>query len=113
MRDLATNLDEYLRSRFGVTLERALADATAGVVTLALGRCVEIVADPVGSYVHDDDGLSESYAGTLAVEGVTYRFRCTVFTDGGGERFIESVDELEPVEWGVRLILPGGSAGAG
>ncbi|HXP73497.1 MAG TPA: hypothetical protein VN823_05070 [Stellaceae bacterium] len=109
MRDPATNLDDYLRSRFGVTLERALADACAGVTTLALAHCVEIVCDPVGSYVHDDDGLSEHYQGTLAVEGISYRFRCSMFTDGGGSRFVESIEEFEIVQWGVRLAMPGGS----
>src|ERR1700733_11021749 len=106
MRDLATNLDDYLRSRFGVTLERVLSDAASGVVTLALARRAKVVADLVGSLVHEDDGLTEEFQGTMAVEGITYRFRCSVFTDGGGARFVESIDELEVVEWGVRLALP-------
>jgi hypothetical protein len=113
MRDLATNLDDYLWSRFGVTLERALADACACVTTLALGRRVEIVCDPLRAHVFDDDGMSEEFQGTMAVEGVCYRFRCTVFTDGGGSRFIESIDELEIVQWGVRLAVSVGSAEAG
>ncbi|HXQ49852.1 MAG TPA: hypothetical protein VN802_02055 [Stellaceae bacterium] len=113
MRDLAANLDDYFRSRFGTTLERALADATAGVVTPALGRHVEIVCDPASSYVHDDDGLSEHFQGALAVEGISYRFRCSVFTDGGGARFVESIDQLELVDWSVRLAMPCGNAESG
>ncbi|MBV8650170.1 MAG: hypothetical protein JO255_01805, partial [Alphaproteobacteria bacterium] len=49
---------------------------------------------------------SELYQGLLKLEGVTYRFRCTVFTDAGSARFVESVGELETVSWGVRLVVP-------
>jgi hypothetical protein len=29
-----------------------------------------------------------------------------IFTDAGGGRFVESVGELQIVDWGVRLVVP-------
>ena len=62
----------------------ALADAAAGVVSLALRGAVEIACDPVGRFVYDDEGVSDQYQGLLTVEGVTYRCRFVIFTNGGG-----------------------------
>jgi hypothetical protein len=42
----------------------------------------------------------------LTIEGVVYRFRCSIFTDTGGASFVESVGALEIVRWGVRLAVP-------
>jgi hypothetical protein len=105
MRDAAA-VDAYLSNRFGIGLERLLADATLGRRPPALARSVEIACDPVGAYAYADGGVSELYQGLLTIEGVTYRFRCAVFTDAGAARFVESVGELETVSWGVRLALP-------
>ena len=106
MRDAADAVDAYLCNRFGIDLERLLADATAGRHPPAIGRSVEVACDPVGSYSYEDGGTSELYQGILTIEGVTYRFRCAVFTDAGASRFVESVGALEVVSWGVRLALP-------
>ena len=105
MADVNGALDAYLFGRFGVTVERLLADATAGGIDRALTRAIAVVCDPVGSFVYEDGGLSEQYQGLLSVEGVTYRFRCSVFTDGGGARFLEGIEELEPLRWEARLAL--------
>jgi hypothetical protein len=106
MTDTATALNDYLSSRFGITLERALADAAAGVVSLALHGAVDIVCDPGGRYAYDDDGVSEQFAGTIVCEGVIYRFACATFTDASGARYVEAIGELEAVGWGVRLAVP-------
>ena len=74
------------------------APAFAGSVTVA--------CDPVGAFDYEDGGTSALYQGMLTIEGVTYRFRCAVFTDAGGGRFVESVGELQIVDWGVRLVVP-------
>ena len=106
MIDASDSLDAYLRNRFGVGLERLLAQATAGRLAAPLLRSIEIVCDAVGCYDYEDGGLSEQYQGLLSVEGVTYRFRCSVFTDAGGARFLEDMGEFEPVRWGVRMVMP-------
>jgi hypothetical protein len=105
MADLASALSDYLVFRFGITLERVLADATAGLASIAIGRSVEIACDPVGQYAYEDGGVSEQWQGLIGVEGVIYRFRCATFADAGGSRFVESIGELEVVRWGVRLAL--------
>jgi hypothetical protein len=111
MGDASLAIDAYLLARFGVGLERVLTDATAGVVSLAIARSVEVACDPVGFFAYEDDGATEQYQGLLTVEGVTYRFRCSVFIDASGARFMENIGELEAVQWGVRLVVPGNAVG--
>jgi hypothetical protein len=104
--DSAAALDAYLQSRFGIALERALADATAGLWSFALRNAVTIACDPIGRYEYPDGGVSEQHQGIIDVEGVVYRFRCLVFEDTGGSRYVESIGELELLRWGVRLAMP-------
>jgi len=108
MQDIAAALDAYLLARFGISFERAVADATAGVISLRLARAVQIACDPVGRYAYPDGGVSEQYQGVLTLEGVVYRFRCSVFEDAGGARYVESIGELTAVGWGVRMSLSRG-----
>jgi hypothetical protein len=98
-------VDAYLGSRFATDLEQVLLDAASGIVSLALARSVEIVCEPQGSEIFDDDGMVDHYAGRLSLEGLTYRFRCSIFSDAGGERYVESLAEFEPVTWGARLVV--------
>ncbi len=111
MVDASRAIDAYLITRFGIGLERVLAEATAGVVSLAIAGSVKVGCDPVGTFAYEDGGASEQYQGMLTVEGVTYRFRCSVFTDAGEARFMESIGELEAVQWGVRLVVPDDAVG--
>ena len=106
MRDASEAVDSYLTNRFGIGLEALLADATKGGRMAGLAGAVDIACDPVGAFSYEDGGTSELYQGLLTVEGVTYRFRCAVFTDAGGGRFVESVGELQIVDWAVRLVVP-------
>ena len=106
MRDASDAVDAYLTNRFGIGLERLLTDATSGRRNPATIRSVEIACDPVGCFTYEDGGTSELFQGLLTIEGVTYRFRCTIFTDAGAARFVESIGELETVSWGVRLVMP-------
>jgi len=112
MADTADALNSYLIATFGISLERALADATAGVVSLALhrtgdeaARAVDIECALVGQHAYDDEGLSEHFAGTIRCQGVSYCFTCVVFNDASGARYVETIGELEVVEWGVRLMI--------
>src|SRR5258707_12862294 len=106
MPDASDAVDAYLPNRFGIGLERLLADATSGGPAPALAGSVPFACDPVGAFDYEDRGTSALYQGLLTIEGVTYRFRCAVFTDAGGGRFVESVGELQIVDWGVRLVVP-------
>jgi hypothetical protein len=108
MRDAADAVDAYLTNRFGFGLERLLADASGGRHAPTLAGSVAVVCDPVGSFDYENGGVSALYQGLLTIEGVIYRFRCSIFTDAGGARFLESVGELEIVRWGVRLVVPRG-----
>jgi hypothetical protein len=109
MRDASDAVDAYLTIRFGFGLERLLADASGGRHAPALSGSVAVVCDPVGTFAYEDGGLSALYQGLLTIEGVIYRFRCSIFTDAGGDRFLESIGELEIVRWGVRLVVPRGA----
>jgi len=106
MRDASDVVDAYLTSRFGSGLERLLADATSGAPAFAVADSLTVACDPVGTFDYEDGGTSTLYQGLLGIEGVTYRFRCAIFTDAGGGRFVESVGELQIVDWGVRLVVP-------
>src|SRR5258708_11639259 len=106
MRDASDAVDGYLTNRFGIGLERLLAEATSGDPASTLAGSVTVACDPVGAFDYEDGGTSALYQGLLTIEGVTYRFRCAIFTDAGGGRFVESVGELQIVDWGVRLVVP-------
>jgi hypothetical protein len=80
MRDASDAVDAYLTNRFGFGLD------------------------------YEDGGSSALYQGMLTIEGVVYRFRCSIFTDAGGARFLESVGELETVRWDIRLVVPRAAA---
>jgi hypothetical protein len=106
MRDASEPIDSYLTSRFGIDLERVLLDASAGISDPSLGGAVRAACDPVGAFTYEDGGTSELYQGVLTIEGVTYRYRCAVFTDAGGARFLEDLGQIEPVCWEVGLVVP-------
>jgi hypothetical protein len=106
MRDDSEPIDSYLTSRFGIGLERVLLDASAGIADPVLAGSVRTACDPVGAFSYEDGGVSELYQGVLTVQGVTYRYRCAVFTDTGGARFLEDLGEIEAVRWEVGLVMP-------
>lgn len=110
MRDASNAVNAYLSNRFGLGLEQVLADATTGRPAPALAGSITIACDPVGGFDYEDGGSNALYQGLLTIEGVVYRYRCSVFTDADGARFLESVGELEIVHWGVRLVVPAAAA---
>ncbi|MDB5408139.1 MAG: hypothetical protein JWL84_3051 [Rhodospirillales bacterium] len=106
MRDASEPIDSYLINRFGVGLERVLLDASAGLANPVLAGSVRTACDPVGAFTYEDGGISELYQGVLTLEGVTYRYRCAIFTDAGGARFLEDLGEVEAVRWEIGLVVP-------
>jgi hypothetical protein len=110
MQDPADAVDAYLASRFGSSLERVLVDATGKGIPPAMSGSVAVACDPVGFYGYEDGGASEMYQGILTVEGVAYRFRCSIFADSGGARFVESIGELDALRWTVGLAIPASPA---
>ena len=77
-----------------------------GRLSAALADVATIAPVLVRSEREDDGGLHNTYDGTLAVQAVAYRFRCHVFVDRGGERFLSDVGEFEPIGWRARLAMP-------
>jgi hypothetical protein len=43
-----------------------------------------------------DRGMAPGYEGVLTVNGLAYRFRCSVFVDRSGERFLSDVADFAP-----------------
>jgi hypothetical protein len=99
-------VNAYLLNRFGIALERLLLDAASGIGRLGQPAALELACDPVGSDAYEDGGIADHYTGHLTVEGVTYRFLCSVFTDAGGSRFVETIAGFEPVTWTTRITVP-------
>ena len=106
MQDASDAVDAYLTHSFGIGLEQVLTDATQGLVSLALADRVKATTERVAAYTHPDGGISETHQGILTVAGIRYRFRCTVFIDTGGLRYVENVAEFRPLMWQTRLPLP-------
>ncbi|HEY0524594.1 MAG TPA: hypothetical protein VGD08_14465 [Stellaceae bacterium] len=99
MQDASDAVNEYLTHAYGIGLEQVLEEVTQGVVSTRLVGRVAGRAELAGAIRHPDGGISETHQGLLTVEGVDYRFRCSVFVDAGGERFVADVGELVPVAW--------------
>lgn len=105
--DPSDAVDRYLAARFGVGLEQLLLDAACRRTTAALAGAVTLFAARTDRVEHRDGGISETHVGTLAVEGVTYRFRFTTFADPGGTRFVSDVGEFSPLGWQTAFTLKG------
>jgi hypothetical protein len=84
-----------------------LYDAAAGKVRLAIASTVQVTAERVDFWRDEDGGVSEIIRGAMTVEGVTYRYRCCLFTDRGGDQFLTSISEFVPVRWQAKLMFPG------
>ena len=52
-----------------------------------------------------DGGQSFTFDGICTLMDVRYNFRCHVFADAGGQRFVSDVALFEPVEWETRMAL--------
>ena len=99
-------VDEFLGAHCRSGLEEALRDGClTGRLSRALADVAAIAATLVDSERERDGGFRGFYEGTLTVRGVAYRFRCQVFVDRGGARFLSDVGEFRAVEWPPRLAM--------
>jgi hypothetical protein len=99
-------VNEFLTNTYGLSLEEVLYDAAAGKVRLAIADAVKVTAERIDLWREDDGGVSEVIGGALTVEGVTYHYRCSIFTDRGGDQFLTSISEFAPTQWQAKLTLP-------
>jgi hypothetical protein len=104
--DASDAVDAYLRQTYRVGLEDVLAQVTDGSVPAVLAGAVRVAARRVDLFRDEDGGISELFDGTIALEGIEYRFRCSTFIDRAGGRFVSHVGEFAPVEWQARLLVP-------
>lgn len=104
--DASDVVDAYLTNGWGIGLEQVLAEATMGLISLHIADAVKVASERVGVFAHGDGGATELHQGTLALEGVTYRFRCSIFVDSGGARFVSDIAEFVPLGWETRLRVP-------
>jgi hypothetical protein len=99
-------VDDFLRANYQMPLEDVLCDGClVGRVGAAFGDAVRIMPRQVSSTREEDGGVTEVYDGILVLRDVWYRFRCNVFVDGGGQRFLADISAFEAVEWRARLAL--------
>jgi hypothetical protein len=99
-------VDGFLVARHGVHLEDVLCEGCLmGRLSVMLGEGARIMPRLVRSTSEEDGGLAHIYDGILVLEGVWYRFRCHVFVDGGGQRFLSDISAFEAVEWRARAAL--------
>ena len=102
-------VDSYLEARFRIGLEQVLLDATGGYVTTPAAAIADVVSGRFDSRRHPDGGISEGYAGTLTIEGVTYEFRCWVYLDIDGGRYLSDLSEFSPTGWQASIRLGTGN----
>ena len=96
-------VDAYLSARYLVGLEQMLLDAVGGYATPALAGVVSVESQRVEQRRHPDGGTSEGYEGTLMVQGIIYRFRCWIYVEATGTRFMTDLSEFSPVGWETRF----------
>ena len=104
--DASDVVDAYLTNGWGIGLEQVLAEATMGLISLHIADAVKVQSERVGVFAHGDGGSTELHQGTLTLEGVTYRFRCSIFLDADGDRFVSDIAEFTPLGWETRLKVP-------
>ncbi|HZL59023.1 MAG TPA: hypothetical protein VFC38_04930, partial [Stellaceae bacterium] len=70
-----------------------------------LSDIARIIPRRVHFAAENDGGEASTYDGIFVLEGVWYRFRCQVFVDGGGLRFLSDIQKFEAVQWQVHLPM--------
>src|SRR3954451_20084513 len=108
MADPSDTVNAYLEARFRTGIEQVLLDATGGHVPPALASVIKVIYGRFDIRRHPDGGVSEGYAGTLTIDGLTYAFRCWVYFDADGGRFLSDLSEFSPVWWQPSIQLTKG-----
>jgi hypothetical protein len=99
-------VDDFLVAKYAVHLEDMLCEGCLmGRLGGPLSESARIMPRLLRSTSEDDGGLANIYDGILVLEGVWYRFRCHVFVDGGGQRFLSDISAFEAIEWRARAAL--------
>ena len=99
-------VDAFLMANHRLRLEDVLCEGCLmGRLSVVLGEAVRILPRLLGSTVEEDGGLANVYDGILVLQDVWYRFRCHVFVDGSGQRFLSDISAFEAVEWRARVAL--------
>jgi len=104
--DPFASVDSYLTVRYGCALEDALCEGCLtgklrgllAVDALIIRRCTHTQAD-------EDGGQSYTFEGVFVLLDVRFNFRCYIFVDGSGQRFLSDVASFEPVEWRARVAM--------
>lgn len=101
-------VDEFLTANYRIGLEEVLCEGCfTGRLPVILADVAKLAVLPLGRHVDEGDrGMALSYHGTLTVNGLSYRFRCSVFVDRGGERFLSDVAEFAPAADQVTAARP-------
>jgi hypothetical protein len=100
-------VDDFLKAKYRLHLEDVLCDGcTLGRIEAALADRATILPRLVQSIQEGDGGVANDYEGILVLDEVWYRFRCHVFIDGGGQRFLSDITAFEAVEWRARMAMP-------
>jgi hypothetical protein len=106
MEDFDT-VDEFLLATYGLRLEDVLCEGCAmGRVSVILAERATIVPRLLVSVQEEDGGIANDYEGILIFDGVWYRFRCHLFVDPSGQRFLSDVTAFAAVEWQARMAMP-------
>lgn len=108
MSDIATTIDNYLLSRFGISLEDALISASEHSGATNIHSAVEIATRRVGPRIYDGDhdGLPERFESAILLEGIVYRCCYSLITDGYGKRQIETIERFDPIGWHAQVLFP-------
>ena len=105
MVDPSAAVDAYLVNQFGIGLEQVLLAATVGELPPGLSAVVTISCSLLDRRIHPDGGKTEGYTGTMTVQGVSYEFRCWVYRDVDGERFVSDLSEFVPKGWQAHVRI--------
>lgn len=104
--DAFAAVDDYLMAKHNIGFEDVLCDGCfVGRLRPTLANLIKIVPRLVHSQAEEDGGLANTYEGLVILAGIWYRFRCQIFVDGGGLRFLSDVGLFEPIEWQARAAM--------
>jgi len=104
--DAFTAVDRLLAGRYQVGLEDVLCEGClAGRLPAMFGQDAAIARRCTRMQVDGDGGQSFTFEGTFTLMEVRYNFRCHIFSDLSGQRFVSDVALFEPVEWQARVVV--------
>ena len=104
--DALTAADRLLRGLYQIGLEDVLCEGClAGRLPALFDKDAAIARRCIRMQVDEDGGQSFTFEGTFTLMEVRYNFRCHIFADLGGQRFVSDIALFEPVEWQTRVVV--------